>query len=227
MTDRAADHNDSQRREVYELADALLAGTIGVEQSRRLTELLADDDQSLAHYIRFMCDAATLGQRGLETDAGAGPLPAGAAASGDQCAGVDPSSAARNPAPPPFAFRSFSSLFVANAGFAYLVAVVIMATATIAAHRWGNVVHWRQIAQTAGQLGDASSAQTAPGKAPRTRSGETPSSSEGECVAQITAAGGCRWANPDKFSDELAHGRVILASGLLAITYKSGRERDP
>ena len=146
------------------MADALLAGTIGVEQSRRLTELLADNDQSFGALHPIHVRRGHVGPTGIGNRRRPARCRRVRPRAATSAAGVDPSSAARNPAPPPFAFRSFSSLFVANAGFAYLVAVVIMATATIAAHRWGNVVHWRQIAQTAGQLGDASRAQTAPGK---------------------------------------------------------------
>ena len=99
VNDPTANSNDPKRREVYELADALLAGTISADQSRRLAELVGADDESLAHYIRFMCDSATLGQWGLESETSDGELAADAV-DGDRAPGTGPSSPAvdRQPA---------------------------------------------------------------------------------------------------------------------------------
>ena len=49
-----------------------------VEQSQRLHELVGADDESLAHYIRFMCDSATLGQWGSDPGTSLGGPIAGA-----------------------------------------------------------------------------------------------------------------------------------------------------
>ena len=72
-TGRAADeqafspNSDPLRREVYELADALLSGSLAAEEAQRLERLVSSDPNALRHYVRFMHNSATLSQWGRDS----------------------------------------------------------------------------------------------------------------------------------------------------------------
>ena len=67
MTNHLSGHTDPKRREVYELADALLNRAITAEEADRLGKLVSDDVEARRHYVRFMHDSAALCQWGRGT----------------------------------------------------------------------------------------------------------------------------------------------------------------
>jgi hypothetical protein len=204
MNAPAPEDRDLTRREVYELADALLCDGLSAEEVQRLERLLCEDAEARRHYVRFMHHSARLcrlssavmdaegaeGSRlGRRTDGKSVPRVSHA--------GIPPSSFLLHPA------------LLTGAPLCYAVAVLIVGVGLFAAWKWKTPF-------------DSPQTSTNVAVAPLGRGDP----SETSVVGKVTQSLNCLWADSrtaTKAGDPVTLGRKYnLASGLLEITYDTG-----
>jgi hypothetical protein len=220
--------DDLKRREVYELANAMLERTLTAEQGRRLNELVCIDPEARRHYVRFMYDSAMLsgcGQGGGKAEAGNGKWEdvtgdAGLGMRDSGCGIIEkadfasPESRTPNPAPLPHIVVSpLSSLpsplfSLGGLVFSYMISAVILGVAMLGAWSYKISHDYRNIVDSPLPNGKIT---TPPAQ---------------EYVGRITGLIDCIWAEPDTetlFGASVPMGRrYALAAGRVEITYDSG-----
>ncbi len=206
MSDLPLRNADPKRREVYELADALLSGGATAEQNGRLTELVCNDAEARRHYLRFMHDSAALWQWGRDALGAEGPA--------GEAQGLDTSVSSIPPIiidPGPVLRTPWFSLhpFVGSPLFCYAAATLITGAAILGGWLY-KISHEYPLG---GGPQPAIAAVAPPGQPP-------------ELVGRVTGMADCRWAGPQAAppgTSAVALGQqYVLDAGLMEISYESG-----
>ena len=209
MSESQHSPSDPKRREVYELADALLRDAITADEVRRLKELLSNDAEARRWYMRFMHQTILLRTWSLVSSARQVEQPQdGAGYVSDLALSIQLPIVDQ----PPVAFPSpLSALqcLLNNALLCYTMATVILGIGVLGACAW-LVRSEHKVQLTAGLPTLA------------VRDGRL----GGESVARIIGAKDCRWAEPRTAAtvgETVAVGRKFaVASGKLDIAYNIG-----
>ena len=209
MSKRFASDSDPLRHEVYELADALLSGSLTAEEAQRLERLISSDPNALRHYVRFMHDSATLSQWGRDSSgAESSERPVDAAIEPPHqpeprtLSPESPLSLHLHSYPPPP-----STPFIGGPVFSYMVATVILGVMLISAWAYKISHDQQQIVKGTQSI---------------------PANDRRQLVftGRITGMKDCQWSDPrtmTSLGSAVPLGRrYALSSGLMEITYDSG-----
>ena len=196
MSEGFCDTADGDASQMYDVAVALLDGTLSAEESQSLVGLLRNDAGLRRQYVRFMCGSAKLHRWSMATAAAQDGHLNGTAA----CPTVDYS---------PIIGSSLGRFYLPLHGllgsvtFCYVLAAMLTGAGILGAIALESAAV-RSVAIKATTL--------VPGAdAPRP-----------DFLICFTKVIDCRWADPRTGEAEAADGKFALDSGILEITYKTG-----
>ena len=196
MSEEFCETADGDASQIYDVAVALLDGTLSAEESQSLAGILRNDAGARRQYVRFMCESAKLHRWSIATAAAKDGNLNGTPA----CPTVDYS-----PIIGSSLGRFYFSLhgLLGSVTFCYVLAAMLTGAGILGAIAL----------ESAAVRSDALKATTLVPRADAPRP---------DYLICFTKVIDCRWADPRTGEAEAANGKFALESGILEITYKTG-----